>query len=103
MLYDPKWEQQTNPFSLTSLIAWLEKQPAGKTYCYTDGGECLIAQYLQSIGRTNVRVWCGGAYETRQGRGQVPREMWRTSIDEPSTFGAALARARALMPDTELG
>lgn len=52
MLFDPKWEVEVraDPFSLESLIAWLEKQPAGATYDYCDSQACLIAQYLKAQG-----------------------------------------------------
>lgn len=100
MLYDPKWEQttQTDPFSLESLIAWLEKQPEDKSYCYTSSGRCLLAQYFTAQGFADVLV---GAYDVDY---SVNRE-WDTNVEfgpafhdiaqgYPRDFGAALARAR---------
>lgn len=40
MLYDKRWDKpevNADPFSVDSLVAWLEKQPAAKVYCYADG------------------------------------------------------------------
>ena len=53
MLYDPKWSKQkdkTQVFTLESLISWLKQQPPEKTYCYTDGGNCLLSQYFRAHG-----------------------------------------------------
>ena len=44
MLYDPKWAEKQDVFSLESLISWLEKQPGQTEYNYCNPMECLIAQ-----------------------------------------------------------
>lgn len=96
MLYDPKWEKQTkaDPYSLGSLIAWLEKQPAGKRYDFHDcNGGCLIGMYYIANGvhnksRDDYRPYTavfGGSHDLY---GQVAATL-------PYTFGAALERARA--------
>jgi hypothetical protein len=105
MLFDPKWEVEVkaDPFSLEGLIAWLEKQPADKTYCYGDGGACLIHQYLTSCGIKVGRVWSGGRYSEGDNwespKKPTSHEFWQTSIgngrSSDYTFGSALKRARA--------
>jgi len=106
MLYDPKWDADTkaDPFSLASLIAWLEKQPPGKTYCYTSNGKCMIARYLINLGHKDVHV--GGSGKWRSDRG---RDSWEIAAKiaigswpdvEQWTFGAALERARKVAAQT---
>ena len=58
MLYDKRWDAKTktDPLSLDSLIAWLEKQPADAKYCYSDTGACLLAQYFAAIGFEGILV-----------------------------------------------
>jgi hypothetical protein len=104
MLYDPKWEKtetKTDPFSLGSLIAWLEKQPRATPYNYDCNGGCLLAQYFTAMGLHRVSV--GGSFMFH---GNLPQEVhlsknFRTvalgyTVHGPHTFGAALDRARAL-------
>ncbi len=58
MLYDPKWEKKQkkklkDPFTLESLIAWLEAKVASnpnERYYYTDTKNCLLAQYFRAKG-----------------------------------------------------
>ena len=57
MLYDPKWEVKTDDrelfgVRLRPLIAWLETKPAAEEYDYIEPTRCAVAQYLQSIGRS---------------------------------------------------
>lgn len=93
----PLKEVKADPFSLESLIAWLENQPAKKRYCFMDTGHCLIAQYFDH---------CGIKYENIGGTIWWPR----LSKSEPlpdgfaevagrgaMTFGAALTRAQAAL------
>ena len=98
MLYDPKWEQQTkaDPFTLHSLIAWLEKQPANEAYCYLSG-HCLFDQYFEGIGMPVDGV--GGTYIRFKSnpRLKVPLGILQNiPMYTPHTFGAALERARAV-------
>lgn len=92
MLYDPKWEVKTKPdvFSLESLIAWLEKQPADEVYDYMNcHGACLLDQYgaAMAVPRNSAtyrqldRAFDGGG-------------GYFIACGHPRTFGAALTRAR---------
>lgn len=101
MLYDPKWEVQTetkaDPFALSTLIAWLEQQESSATYCYGDGGRCLLARYFQNHEYPNVLVggftiWLTG--DTGIGR-HLPKILDDVSVVKPWTYGAALERARS--------
>ena len=85
MLYDPRWDQQTKavPYSLEDLIAWLEKQPAKKSYCWRDARTCLLGQYAAAIGQ-------------RLPLYSIPIHLAGVVLQEPLTFGAALDRARRL-------
>ncbi|MBR2118463.1 MAG: hypothetical protein IJ935_07295 [Afipia sp.] len=96
MLYDPKWEKnsetKTDPFSLESLIAWLEKQPADKAYNFCDKQNCLIAQYLQAAGVEQYEL----------SSAEVASLGWMQIVNPKAyvpTFGAALERARAALAD----
>lgn len=125
MLYDPKWEKtetKADPFSLESLIAWLEKQPAGRSYSYTCNGHCLLAQYFTAAGFKNVTMWCrafwhgddrcpgnvGSEEAEKMGRAtRFPPVFNAIAIgawyacgktkNNKLTFGAALERARAAL------
>src|SRR5580692_2560798 len=63
MLYDPKWEKpaetKADPFSLATLIAWLERQSPDARYDYACNGHCLLAQYFCAHGfqRVSVGPW----------------------------------------------
>lgn len=97
MLYDPKWEKpKVDPLSLGGLIAWLEMQPANKTYDWLDcSGQCLIDQYGAAVGLPHIAVNLNGElnqifpdmadYATVCGGGE---DGW--------TFGGALERARSV-------
>ena len=98
MLYDPKWETEVkaDPFSLESLIAWLEKQPVDKVYDFNDcGGGCLLEQYAAAMG---IPDECGryGKLDDLFDRGVSPRHRPAIAVQKPWTFGAALARAKAV-------
>lgn len=105
MLWDPtkdkKFETKADPFTLDALIAWLEKQPANKRYCYLDNGGCMFAQYLLYFGykRPLIGGFCLQAenlprWDLPVGWDDIPYAM-------PRTFGAALDRARALRAAAE--
>ncbi len=94
MLYDPKW----NATSIASLVAWLEKQPADKSYSYGHCGRCLLAQYFTAQGFENVLVG-GSEWSHGEGLGHdclLPEAFRDISGGLPRTFGAALERARAV-------
>lgn len=99
MLFNPNWkpEVKADPFKLESLIAWLEKQPAKRRYCYHDAGRCLLAQWFKSCGQREVylgneTVAFGDGVTLRTHR--LPQTFQRIATGHPWTFGAALDRAR---------
>jgi len=101
MLYDPQWGQRHDPFSLASLIAWLKRQNPLEDYCYSSTGECLLARYFSEKGFTRVIMAANyfyhfpradGLYETAP----LPPHFNDIAKGNVRTFGAALARARAL-------
>jgi hypothetical protein len=117
MLYDKRWDRpeiKVDPFSLESLIAWLETMPPRAKYCYLSNGECLLAKYFTALGYENVRMWtnsfwCGiqqcpryiGQEEARRlGLATpIPAIFNRVAQDEPATFGSALRRARKALAE----
>lgn len=110
MLYDPKWETtetKIDPFSLASLIAWLERQPTDGCYDYTCNGQCLLAQYFTDAGFKNIRMFTdcfmhgksappGVSREEaiRLGVTYLPDQFNEVASRGNRTFGAALRRAR---------
>ena len=103
MLYDKRWDKpevKFDPFSLDSLVAWLEKQPAAKRYCYTDPGHCLLTQYFSAMGFKRVLVSpiviVHGFMSPRECRHQLPPEFRYIAIGYPRTFGKALTWAHRL-------
>src|ERR1700761_4444706 len=101
MLYDPKWEARNDPFSLASLIAWLERQDPDHAYCYSSTGECLLARYFGERGFNRVIMaaeffyhWprADALYEVTR----LPQHFNDVAKGKTRTFGAALDRARAL-------
>lgn len=96
MLFNTKWERPADVFSLESLIAWLEKQPARTVYCYMDNDGCLLSQYFRAAGFDKVHV--GGetvfldGYD--HGNESLPDSFADLAVGRPRTFGAALNRAR---------
>lgn len=96
MLYDPKWEQQTETGvpSLPGLIAWLEtKDPAARYQWARCDGTCLIHQYLTSIGAELT----DGTHDDCnyfRAQGGYPSGI---AVKSPRTFGAALERAREVL------
>lgn len=93
MLYDKRWDKtvskaitQPDPFSLESLIAWLEKQNPVTPYDWNDCRLCLVGRYLTAHGLGDFDYF---RFENGELRIAVAAE-------EPRTFGAALKRARAI-------
>ena len=104
MLYDAKrWDKQTraDPFSLESLIAWLEKQPADNTYCYLDHGYCLLSQYFIAQGMEAVHVFSCGGFKHDGIDDDYPLEFDVIAAEGVHTFGAALERARSLIQNNQ--
>lgn len=111
MLYDPKWEQQTKaePFSLDSLIAWLEKQPENDSYPFCEWNNCLLAQWLREADSSarcvggergpNGYYMDGFSYRANGRIVDLRHLMYVAAGDDyerDNTYGAALERARAL-------
>ncbi len=106
MLYDPKWEQRTNAFSLTSLIAWLQRQDPVEEYCYSSTGECLLARYFSESGFNKVIMAARFFYhfpnfDARYETVTLPGHFNDVAKGKVRTFGAALQRARALHADAD--
>jgi hypothetical protein len=96
MLYDPKWEVEVRaePFSLESLIAWLEKQPANQSYAWHCQGQCMLGQWLRSIdpqfgeaAGNSFQYFVNGAVRDFDHFSDI-------AVFGETTFGAALERAR---------
>lgn len=102
MLYDPKWEKKieahSDPLSLSSLINWLEHQPANARYCYSSNGHCLLAQFAKAQGFV-VNGVAGSTWRIHPTdilhRTDFPPHFEDIAAHDPHTFGGALERARA--------
>lgn len=100
MLFNPKWNVQNKtklkPWTKAHVLAWLRTKPADGTYCYTDNGACLIAQYLTYLGYHRPYVSGGGEYYVDSTKAIAPYWFWAASIGpsnrEDWTFGAAIQR-----------
>lgn len=96
-------ETKADPFSLDTLIAWLEKQPADTTYCYSSNGECLMAQYLSGIFDCQVLVGSRDFCRLlKDGKTYGPNEYFPDIFHDiaqgrPRNFGSALSRARSAL------
>lgn len=78
--------------SFTGFVRWLERQPPGWSYCYVDLRLCPIGQYFADNGINplgGVRV---ALFELLIGSPIVAQQ--------PHTYGAALARAKAILDPT---
>jgi|GEM_PF-6578154 len=97
MLHNPNWDKtvtkaitEPDPFTLESLIAWLEKQPAAKTYCPGNASVCLLGQFASAMGSNNPH---SKSFELGD---EEPFAKVAFDNDGECTFGAALERARAI-------
>jgi hypothetical protein len=93
MLFDPKWEVQTNRPSLAGLIIWLEQQDPEQKYNFGDPYRCVLGQYARSVGRVPQHCIQDAA---RILNIQFSWQFHAVVFHDPHTFGAALKRARAL-------
>lgn len=87
MLYNEAWskskvEVKADPFSLESIIAWGEKQPADRNYNWVSS-DCYLCQYLKANG-----------YKVSDYDKININDRVDVAFDRPHTFGAALTRAR---------
>ena len=88
----PKITKPADPFTLEALIAWLRTKDSKETYCYVDGGHCLIAQYLEHRGIPFEYVGAHGYYYD-QNYDSHETPFHQIAVTKPRTFGAALQRA----------
>jgi hypothetical protein len=97
-------EVKTNPYTIQSLIAWLETKPADATYRYDSPYHCLLHQYFTAAG---VKFNSIGPGYIRYAHDPYHRESLPRGFEEIAvgdfykgrrgnmqTFGAALNRAR---------
>jgi len=118
MLFNPTWgevtQEVTQPdyLSNTSLIAWLEKQPADGTYPYSDPCNCMLAQYFDAHGFGYAHVASYGKASDYARPNLVDdnacrlvykdpyftvkyNPIWDTVAREAKTFGEALRYMKA--------
>ncbi len=89
---NPYWQRQVkaDPFTLENLIAWLEKRDPWERYIVMDVDHCLLGQFAFAMGASDP--------------GKKSLELGDiTPFDDVAfkgapSFGAALERARALVP-----
>jgi len=87
-------EPKHDPFTLESLAAWLERQPADGAYDWEDcDGGCLIGLYAAAHGIPWVRMIDGPLGEEPY----LKLTLGGIAVRHPRTFGAALTRARAAL------
>jgi hypothetical protein len=99
MLYDPKWGKQRDVtfygMTLSGFAAWLATMPPEGEYDYCDDRACALAQYRASLGRCRVAVRLPnylGKSEPSPGH-----TFQNIVLSGEWTYGAALARARAVL------
>jgi hypothetical protein len=92
-------ETSSDPFSLSALVAWLEKQPGETEYDFLSCDDCLVARYLRDVmgwddpsGKTRFASHFGGS-----------GNYFRIACDGAWTLGAALIRARSLLTSSNGG
>lgn len=95
MLYDKRWDKpevKADPFSLESLIAWLEKMPADGAYRWEEHRDCLLGQWCIYNGLIGSAL---GNKSIDLGLSTNPDGFYEIAVESgPYTFGAALERAR---------
>ena len=87
--------------SLRGLIAWLETQDPTEIYNWTDAQNCVLGQYYRTIGVPHSVALIGFKNQA-DAMGIDVNDLCHVATDSrmddgPRTFGAALARARALL------
>ena len=100
MFVESGTEVKIDPFTIQSLIAWLEKQPADSPYVYDSPQYCLLYQYFKAAGVDFKSI--GPGYIRYSGEHTEPlppafeyTALGRDGEKEHCTFGKALARARS--------
>jgi len=95
MLHNPNWDK-SNPYSVASFIAWLEKQPPDKEYSPLNWKTCAMGQYF--IAMTGSAAPSGMAAE--KSASIMLKTLYAIAVPkywgerDMCTFGAALKRAR---------
>lgn len=98
MLYNEstgKPKAQADVFSLESLIAWLEKQPADTEYDWYNVHGCLMCAYFKAHGYERPSANPGLNSDTIRNWGEFG--YYNIGMAAPWTFGAALDRARKVL------
>lgn len=94
MLYNPNWNKTSDPFALSSLIAWLQTQPPEQKYNYISSRRCLLAQYFRAKGFKWMVVLPKTLYHGWVKRTPFSNEFEIVANNKPWTVGAALERAQ---------
>ena len=93
-------EPKHDPFSLESLVAWLERQPGDGTYDYCDPFDCLLCRYFRAVGIPVFSIALNIYDLERRGKRHIfPMALKHISYGPGYnwTYGAALTRARAAL------
>ena len=111
MLYNKNWDKpeiKADPFSLESLIAWLETRVPATQYNYVACGRCLLAQYFADRGFAGAKItpshllYRGDYIELPHRFNDIAMSDRNLNSDElvkDWTFGAALDRARKALAE----
>src|SRR5438876_8043399 len=109
MLFDPKWQSpaKAESLSLACFVRWLERQPAQRSYEYQQPDGCLVAQWLKATAPERDHLLApeevGALFGGNGDRIVLGDEI--LDLCDPvrnRTFGAALARARAVLADSSI-
>ncbi len=98
--------QKADPFSLRSLVEWLERQNPREVYDHNSASVCLACQYATDMMGERV-TYNKASYRLEEGIGQ--ERKLKILYDQTDgnfspyasayTFGAALQRARNLLSE----
>lgn len=101
---------KADPFTLDSLISWLETKDPAETYNHKcTNGSCLIGQYSAAHGFPHLPYYLqtmkfdAAIPPVRKGRMTIKAhiEIYHPGFDiREATFGAALTRARSIKAGT---
>jgi hypothetical protein len=98
MLYDPKWDIKTKPYSLAAFIGWLELQPKNGKYEFTDNHNCALAKWMRSMGgKPSKEPLLDSYHYVIAGKTVHLKQFAEIVADGEHTYGAALKRARAAL------
>lgn len=101
MLYNQDWNRKPEPWTLASLIAWLETKDPKAHYCYTSSTNCLLSQYAKAMGfkapsaSGRAISFSRFSWYVPFGRKHMPLPVGFNEIAiYGNTFGGALQRAK---------